>query len=360
MNKYETKIVGSNRVATIDIGIDIEDNYFKFPQQAMAQIVDALHNNDKVVLKFMEGVALEELNYKEKKFLQILKELCEDNDWPMEKISFVLPNLVQDKSVWPLIEYGNASITSHDMDANYLLQLQVNKYPKPEKNIQKTFGNFIHRSQWDRVLLSSYLYKNYKDISMQTFRMDPTVPGKMIEMDLDQLFWQVSAYNGQLINTKFKQVHNLIESLPLEQGMKYPDIVNVKTAADQTIMSWYNNIFLDIVCEKTITGQTFFPTEKIARPLATKTPFLIMAAPNYIKNLKRLNFRSFNRWWSEDYDQQQGVQRIESIQRIMDDLAKLDKKQLEDMYQQMQPIVEYNYKTYMEMTPEKILSAFQQ
>ena len=42
----------------IKIDYDVEDTYFKFPQQAMADIVDALHKNNKVILRFTEGVAL--------------------------------------------------------------------------------------------------------------------------------------------------------------------------------------------------------------------------------------------------------------------------------------------------------------
>ena len=46
--------------AVINIGVDVEDTYFNFPQQVMSEIVDALHNNDTVEIHFAEGVALEE------------------------------------------------------------------------------------------------------------------------------------------------------------------------------------------------------------------------------------------------------------------------------------------------------------
>lgn len=340
----------------IEIGANVEDTYFKFQQQAMSDIVDALHNNDTVDVYFSEGVALEELNYKEKKFLTILEEICERNNWPKTKINFILPNLVQNKSVWPSIEFGGASVLiDNDLTENIFLGLQVENI-KTNKDIQKTFGIFVNRSQWDRLLLSGHLYNNHREITMQTYRKDPARPADMIELGIDQLFWRLSS-NNSLDAPAIQRLCNFISSLPHNGGSEWSRISQQSTV-DNNIMSWYNNIFVDVVCEKMVTGQTFFPTEKTARPLATKTPFLIMAAPNYIKNLKRLNFRSFNRWWSEEYDQQQGVQRVQSIQRIIDDLAKLDRKQLEDMYQQMQPILEYNYKTYMETTPEKILSTF--
>jgi hypothetical protein len=340
----------------IDIGADIEDSYFKFPQQAMADIVDALHKNDKVILQISEGVAIEEVNYKEKKFLQILKELCESNNWPLDKIHISLPNLVQDRSVWPSISYGNASILGDaDITRNIFLGLQAGNV-KVDKDIQKTFGIFIHRSQWDRLLLSSHLYKNHKEITMQTFRKDLKEPANMVEMGLDQLFWLLSC-DDKLDPILIQQLCDFVSSLPHNNGIEWQR-TDQQATVDQTITGWYNNIFLDIVCEKMVTGQTFFPTEKTARPLATKTPFLIMATPNYIKNLRRLGFKSFSQFWDESYDYQQGVQRIESMQLIIDDVAKLDNAQLKNMYQEMLPILEHNYTTYHSLTGTKISSMF--
>ena len=178
----------------------------------------------------------------------------------------------------------------------------------------------------------------------------------MVEMGIDQLFWLLSC-NNKLDPTIIQQSCDFISSLPHNNGFEWSR-VSQQSTVDNDIMSWYNNIFVDVVCEKMITGQVFFPTEKTARPLATKTPFLIMGAPNYIKNLRRLGFRSFGQFWDESYDYQQGVQRTESIQHIIDDLAKLNRSQLQDIYQGMMPTLEHNYKTYMELTPEKIQSVF--
>jgi hypothetical protein len=344
------------KIIRIPIDYDVEDTFFKFPQQLMADIVDALHKNDKVVLSFSEGVALEELNYKEKKFLQILKELCERNNWPLTKIHFILPNLVPDRSVWPSLEFGNSSQTNIDLKDNFFLRLQIENV-KIEKNFQKTFGIFIHRSQWDRILLSSHLYGKHKDITLQTFHKHLDDPSHMVELGIDQLLWKLSS-DKKLDADMIRQLSEFIENLPFDHGTKWTHDNHVRTTVDQKIMSCYNDIFVDVVCEKMITGQTFFPTEKTARPLATKTPFLIMAAPNYIKNLRRLGFRSFGRFWDESYDYEQGVRRAESIQRIIDDLAKLGKQQLQDLYQEMTTTLEHNHQVYMSMTPERILSKF--
>ena len=336
---------------TIDIGADVEDTHLKNEQEWMCRIVDAAHKFDTVFVAMTEGAALEELNYKGKKFLQILKELCESNRWEQTKFKFQLPNLTQDPAVWPAIEIQQ--ITAH------FLAIQNTSYSL-DKSIEKTFGMFVGRSSWDRLLLASYLLQHHQNITKQTYRNYLDNPANTINLDLDRLCWQVSSAN-KLDNVLLHRVMNLISSLPVLLSDIHKDITHLQWdggAVDAEIMGWYSHIFVDIVCEKMITGQTFFPTEKTARPLATKTPFLIMASPNYIKNLRRLGFRSFGQFWDESYDHQQGVQRVESIQRITDDLARLDYKQLEDMYQQMRPVLDHNHNVYRALTGGKILSVF--
>ena len=137
----------------IDIGADVEDTYFKRPQQAMASIMDALHTNDKITIRFTEGIALEQLNYKEQKFIDILKDICQQNDWPQDKVHFELPNLVQNKKVWPSISYGGASIMSKSLPENILLGLQAEKV-NTEKNIRKT-ATRLSESWWGSTLYPS-------------------------------------------------------------------------------------------------------------------------------------------------------------------------------------------------------------
>jgi hypothetical protein len=338
-------------ITTIHIGADVEDTYLKNEQEWMCRIVDAAHKFDTVVIAMSEGAALEELNYKGKKFLQILIELCDSNRWEQTKFKFQLPNLTQNPAVWPAIEIQQ--ITAH------FLAIQHTSYSL-DKSIEKTFGMFVGRSSWDRLLLASYLLQHHQNITKQTYRNYLNNPSSTMHLDLDRLCWQVSSA-GKLDTILIHRIINLISSLPLLLSDTYKDITHLQWdggAVDAEIMGWYNTIFVDIVCEKMITGQTFFPTEKTARPLATGTPFLIMGAPNYIKNLRRLGFRSFGQFWDESYDHQQGVQRVESIQRITDHLAKLDHEQLKDMYQQMRPVLEHNYNVYKALTGEKILSVF--
>ena len=340
----------------LNIGPDVEGTYLKKGEEWMTKVVDASHKNDTVTIKFTEGPALEQIIFEGKSFLDVLKDLCKTNNWPLEKFHFITMNLTQDKQVWP-------SISVMPLAGHFLSCQDVNH--NDNKNIDKTFGMFVGRSSWDRLLIASHLYTKHNDKTIQTYRNYLDNPASVLHIDINRLLWQVSSYNDENLSTidVLESTVNFMKHLPLVLDNNHPGITHIQWnsgAVGQDIMSWYDNIFIDVVCEKMVTGQVFFPTEKTGRPLATKTPFLIMAAPNYLKNLRRLGFKSFSRFWDESYDYQQGVQRVESIQRIIDDLAKLNATQVHDLYTEIEPILEHNYKLYMDLTGEKILSTFGQ
>lgn len=336
---------------TINLDADVEDTFLKNEGAWMTKIVDSAHKHDTVKISLSEGVAIEDLGYKGKNFLQILTEVCQENDWPLSKFSFFTVNLTQDRNVWPKIRMTHST--------QHLLSLQDYTITE-QKRIAKKFGMFIGRSSWERLLLASHLFTRHKDSSIMTYRSHLDRPESMLNIDIDRLMWHLSS-SRQIDKSSIDDLSKLISALPLLQSETQNDDTHLQWntgATNKEIMSWYDSIFCDVVCEKTITGKTFFPTEKISRPLVSKTPFLIMAAPDYIKNLHRLGFRSFGEFWDESYDHQQGVQRVLSMKKIIDDLAKLPINELDAMYKHMLPVLEHNYKTYKELTVAKLGDTF--
>ena len=100
------------------------------------------------------------------------------------------------------------------------------------------------------------------------------------------------------------------------------------------------------------------PTEKIGRPLACKNPFLVYGPRFFLRNLKKLGFKTFEQFWSEAYDHMQGKERLTELKRAVDKIMAMDNAQLVQMYQEMLPILEHNYKVYNELTHKKITEVF--
>jgi hypothetical protein len=116
----------------------------------------------------------------------------------------------------------------------------------------------------------------------------------------------------------------------------------------------YNTFFLDVVTETYFSGRTFFVTEKTARPLATKTPFLLFGAKLTLKHLKQLGFQTFDKFWNESYDGAEGALRCQMMSAVIEDISKMPVDRLKDLYNRMLPILEHNYKTYHRLKPSDL------
>lgn len=85
-------------------------------------------------------------------------------------------------------------------------------------------------------------------------------------------------------------------------------------------------------------------TEKIFKPIVSKRPFMLVAAPGNLAYLKSYGFKTFDRWIDESYDSiQDNDQRIAAIVEQTKKICALSNSQLEDMYREMQDILDYNY-----------------
>jgi len=159
---------------------------------------------------------------------------------------------------------------------------------------------------------------------------------------------------------------NFIKQLPLHLD---PDDIklNLNTGADITrgdwetpyeILPYYNSIFMDIVCETWHEGQCFLPNEKTGRPIIARTPFIAYAGKDFLKNLKKLGFKTFDRWWSEEYDDHEGVQRIQYMLKEIKKISRYHVDRLKEIQQEMMPVLEHNYKIIKSLTPEQMLEKF--
>ena len=85
-------------------------------------------------------------------------------------------------------------------------------------------------------------------------------------------------------------------------------------------------------------------TEKIFKPIVSKRPFILVAAPGNLAYLKSYGFRTFDQWIDESYDlEPDNYVRIEKITAEIARLCALDRRALEQMHSEMQEVLEFNF-----------------
>ena len=102
--------------------------------------------------------------------------------------------------------------------------------------------------------------------------------------------------------------------------------------------------FLHVVTETMFWDDRTHLTEKIFKPIVAKQPFVLVGCYKNLEYLRDYGFRTFDRWWSEDYDNiSDPHQRLNAVVDVIEKICKLSLGDLEDMLAEMQEVLEYNY-----------------
>jgi len=339
-------------------------NHYGFDMaMTIAEIVDAGHKNHEVVIDLMgEPLNIQEIEWKHTKFLDILRIICKINDWPLEKFRIGSYNLRQSSGTWPNMEvcFSTQAFTFiHDGGKTFEFK----------KDIDKHFGIFINGSSWPRLWLSAYIHKHYRQKADQTFVRNLSNPSHAGNLDLDALVFNFSK-EGFIDDLNLKMVAEFLDDVPITDSKIVLDGTNsnhfntehhidaLLSPANDDIMLKYRKIFVDIVCETMFSGDTFSIDEKMARCLHTKTPFIVFGSPNTLLGLKKIGFKTFNRWWNEDYDYAPGVNRVLQIKTVIDRIAGKTIDELKKMHDDMAQVLDHNHNVYHELCMREDLAEF--
>ena len=212
-----------------------------------------------------------------------------------------------------------------------------------QKQIKKHFGCFIGRSNTTRLIMASHLSANYPDKTLLTYHFRPGDDFHRVHLGLENIIY----YFG-VNSVEYREAIALLDRGPILIGNKKTYPITLEDGIIEPC-AWYKDIFVDLVCETFSNGNVFFVTEKFWRSVATKTPFIIQGPKFFIKRLKQLGFQTFDRWWSEGYDEHPYLYSQNEIKKILIDLSKLNTADLETIYAEMQPILEHNYNLMMSL-----------
>ena len=109
----------------------------------------------------------------------------------------------------------------------------------------------------------------------------------------------------------------------------------------------YQNSWYSVVCETNGVGRTFFMSEKTTKPLFARRLFLMFSTPNFLTNLKKLGFETFDTVVDESYDQV--LEPITRFSMVQEQLKQLSLENPQAVYKKINPILEHNYHTLINL-----------
>ena len=114
------------------------------------------------------------------------------------------------------------------------------------------------------------------------------------------------------------------------------------TIKHQFLFNEWITSFLHVVTE-TVVDRTHL-TEKIFKPVVLHQPFVLVGGSGCLKYMREYGFETFSQWWDESYDNIEDLDlRMQAVADIVNRIGNMSLDDLEDMRNEMWPILEHNY-----------------
>lgn len=126
----------------------------------------------------------------------------------------------------------------------------------------------------------------------------------------------------------------------------YAEAASEGPFAEIPVKHWYKDSFVEIVPE-TRYKDLYQPTEKIWKPIITKTPFLVCSNAYFLKYLKSLGFKTFDSLIDESYDSCFRIQ--DRVNKIVETMQDIRNNGAASFYDACEDILNHNYKLLCEI-----------
>jgi hypothetical protein len=154
-----------------------------------------------------------------------------------------------------------------------------------------------------------------------------------------------------------KQLIIDIDTLPITVDTCYkfysPDNYTDKS---EKLVNSYGECFCAIVTETIYDSVLGYISEKSMWAISARLPFILVAGPNSLEYLKKLGFKTFDRWWDESYDQElDHTERMKKIFDLIDVIGNTPIGELNKKYIEMTDILEYNFEVLKNLSRNRMI-----
>jgi len=110
----------------------------------------------------------------------------------------------------------------------------------------------------------------------------------------------------------------------------------------------------EIITEYTYTDTDISISEKLSLAMLSKIPFVVLGDRHYLQHLKKLGFKTFDLFWSEEYDNKNKHDRLSSLASTINDIISFfacdtDEYNNTIYSKEMNEILEHNYIHYKDV-----------
>lgn len=150
--------------------------------------------------------------------------------------------------------------------------------------------------------------------------------------------------------TKLGDISKQRIRIHLDHRIKLPWMVdhvpidgNLSARAGHKELALWQSCLLHVVNETVFYHPKLHLTEKTFKPIVSKRPFVLVAAPGNLAYLRSYGFQTFDKWIDETYDSiEDDDMRLAAITEQIAKISALSPAQIQDLQQDMQSVLDFN------------------
>jgi hypothetical protein len=183
------------------------------------------------------------------------------------------------------------------------------------------FGLFVGRMTRARAVILYQCLVGKQNIFVSKMSSSSPYPWQsntQDEIDLERLpDWLSTNQQYQMF-----EWYNHCTLLSVDQMTVQDQFATPESCAEtnRSLLNYYDQFAIEIVCETYTMGNTFFPTEKTIRPIMACKPMLVYGPRYFLARLRTMGFQTYHNLWDESYDLYQGAERWKRIYKVMQSL----------------------------------------
>jgi hypothetical protein len=234
------------------------------------------------------------------------------------------------------LDIPNVTILKHDSIQMwvYVLYPTIKDINISTGKFTKKFAAWFHRGTFYRLQIARQLYTHYKEDSYISYQER----GMLVDLSFRKYFEDEIAWADA--NT------------PIVYDQLFPMGVYDHDMIVGAHRKPYHDYFMEIVVETDCVSNTWI-TEKTIKNLYIGKPFIMMCGAYSLTRLQQAGFKTFGPWINESYDQiENNYLRFEAIKAEIDRIATLSIDELNNIYQEMLPTIEYNRQHYLKLVSQ--------
>jgi len=256
--------------------------------------------------------------------IMITSNLLAEENYKRNKFTILSYNYFSDELFFALINKRDTlSIKSFKNKYYYF----INNF-----NIKKHFLCFNNLTKLHRLWMFYELTNNIKLKNKSILSLNKNTTDK-------SLFDIVNSTNHKEMIEYYKNYNSI-------NGYSYDTTNWVKDVqtGDSINIEAHLKTFVNVITETLTTQDVVFITEKTYKSIYTCQPFIIVGNTHSLKKLKEYGFKTFDKWWDENYDNEIDFEiRMNKITKILEEIASWDLEKCTLIRNEMKEILIHNY-----------------